>query len=138
MKLTRWTIALYFGLVFICGGVLGAYGHRLYTVSSVNASAPRNPEEFRKRYMAEMKSRLKLSDDQVTQLSAILDDTRAHFRAARQSIEPEMQKIRDEQQQRISEMLSPEQRTEWGKMRAEREAQIKQRGGRPGPPPPPR
>ena len=50
MKLTRWTVALYMGLVFVCGGVVGAFGHRLYTVSGVSANvASRNPEEFRKK-----------------------------------------------------------------------------------------
>ena len=44
MKLTRWTVALYMALVFVCGGVVGAFAHRLYTVSGVSANAgQRNP-----------------------------------------------------------------------------------------------
>jgi hypothetical protein len=78
MKLSRGMLALFAGLVFLCGGVLGALAHRLYTVSSVNASVQprRNPEEFRKRVMSETQARLKLSDDQVSKLSAIMDATR--------------------------------------------------------------
>ena len=73
MKLTRWTVALYMALVFACGGVVGAFAHRLYTVSGVSANvSQRNPEEFRKRYMADMKSRLQLSDEQADKLGAIL------------------------------------------------------------------
>jgi Spy/CpxP family protein refolding chaperone len=132
MKVTRWTVALYMALVFLCGGVVGAFAFRLYTVSGVSANAPRNPEEFRKRYMADMKARLSLSDDQAAKLSAIMDDTRMRFRATRDSIEPEMQKIREDQRQRISEMLSPSQLAEWRKMVEERRRARgnKQGGGR--------
>jgi hypothetical protein len=97
----------------------------------VSADAPRNPEEFRKRYMEEMKSRLKLTADQVTKLSVILDETRARVRSTRESIEPEIRQIRDEQQEKVHQILSADQRPEYDKMRQEREAEIKRRGGRP-------
>jgi Spy/CpxP family protein refolding chaperone len=131
MTLSRWKIALYVGLVFVSGALLGAFSHRLYTVSGVSANAPRNPEEFRRRYMEEMKSRLKLTADQVTQLSAILDETRSRVRSTRESIEPEIRKIRDEQQEKIHQILSADQRPEYDQMRLEREAEIKRRGPRP-------
>ncbi len=106
MKPTRWTVALYMALVFACGGVAGAFAYRLYTVSEVSANVgPRNPEEFRKRFMADLKSRLQLSDDQAAKLGAIMDETRMQVRAARMTIEPELQKIREDQRQRISELL---------------------------------
>lgn len=132
MKLTRWTIALYMGLVFVCGGVVGAFGHRLYTVSGVSANVtPRNPEEFRKRFQADLKARLQLTDDQLSKLDAIMEDTRKQFRATRAVIEPEMRKIREDQQQKISALLSPEQQTEWQKIQEERarNRQNKKRGG---------
>lgn len=131
MTLSRWKITLYVGLVFVSGALLGAFSHRLYTVSGVSANAPRNPEEFRKRYMEEMKSRLKLTADQVTKLSVILDETRARVRSTRESIEPEIRKIRDEQQEKVHQILSADQRPEYDKMRQEREAEIKRNGGRP-------
>ena len=53
MKLSRWTIALYVGLVFTSGIVVGAFSHRFIDVSAVSANAGRNPEEFRKRFHAE-------------------------------------------------------------------------------------
>ena len=82
MKLTRWTVALYMALVFACGGVVGGFAHRLYTVSGVSANAfQRNPEEFRKRYMADMKARLQLTDDQAAKLGAVF------LRAARGFLE---------------------------------------------------
>ncbi len=122
MKLTRWTIALYMGLVFVCGGVVGAFGHRLYTVSTVSANAAtRNPEEVRRRYLEDLKARLKLSDDQVAKVNSVMDDTRVRFRATRATIEPEMRTIREDQQREIGELLSPEQQAEWQKISEERE-----------------
>lgn len=127
MKLSRWTIALYVGLVFASGVVVGAFGHRFVDVSAVSANARRNPEEFRKRFTAEMKSRLNLTNDQMTRLSAVLDSTRVEFRTTRDSIEPALANIREQQHQRILAILEPAQRAEYEKMRKEREAQ--------GPPP---
>ena len=122
MKSTRWTVALYMALVFACGGVVGAFAHRLYTVSGVSANvSQRNPEEFRKRFMADLKSRLQLNDDQAAKLSAVMDETRMRVRAARVTIEPELQKIRDDQKQRISELLTPDQQAEWQKIQDERQ-----------------
>lgn len=122
MKPTRWTVALYMALVFVCGGVVGAFAYRLYTVSGVSANVgQRNPEEFRKRFMAELKSRLQLNDDQAAKLDTILEETRKRVRAARTTIEPEMQRIRDDQKQRISELLSPGQQAEWQKILDERQ-----------------
>jgi hypothetical protein len=121
MKLSRWTIALYVGLVFASGVVVGAFGHRFIDVSAVSANARSNPEEFRKRFNAEMKSRLNLTHDQSAQLSEILDSTRREFRTTRDSIEPALAKVRDQQHQRILAILEPAQRAEYEKMRQERE-----------------
>src|SRR5258708_2342634 len=122
MRLSRATIAVYVLLVFASGAVLGAFGHRLYTVSSVSAKAPpKNPEEFRKKVVAEYQSRLKLSDDQVSKLNTIMDETRARVEETRQKMRPAYQKIHEEQADKIREMLSGDQRTEFEKMRKERE-----------------
>ena len=137
MKFTRWTVALYMALVFACGGVVGAFAYRLYTVSGVSANAAqRNPEEFRKRFMADMKARLQLNDDQAVKLSAIMDETRARFRDVREKFEPEMQKIREDQRQRIGELLSPSQQAEWQRIMEQRQRRREGKKGREGMPPP--
>jgi len=133
MKLSRAAIVLYVGLVFASGAVLGALGHRLYTVSSVSAKTTRNPEEFRKRVMSEYQSRLKLSDAQVDQLSAIMDETRTRVEDTRQKMKPAYQKIHEEQTDKIRAMLNPDQQTEYEKIRKEREAgREKQQSHAPG------
>ena len=126
MKLSRWTIALYVGLVFASGIVVGVYGHRFTDIVGVSAKAP-NPDEFRKRFNAEMKTRLQLTGEQSTRLDAILEQTREEFRATRDGLEPALDKIREEQHHRILEILEPSQRAEYEKMRQEREARIRQR-----------
>lgn len=134
MKLSRWTVALYVGLVFASGIVVGVYGHRFTDIVGVSAKAP-NPDEFRKRFNAEMKTRLQLTAEQGTRLDAILEQTREEFRATRDGLEPALQTIRDEQHQRILEILEPGQRAEYEKMRQEREARIRQRKESAPPPP---
>ena len=135
MKPTRWTVALYMALVFACGGIVGAFAHRLYTVSGVSANVgQRNPEEFRKRFMADLKARLQLNDEQAAKLGVIMDETRMRVRTTRDTIEPELRKIRDDQRQRISELLSPSQQMEWQKIIDERQ---RQRGGKKREMPPP-
>ena len=138
MKLTRWTAALYMGLVFLCGGVAGAFAYRLYAVSAVRANvSPRNPEAFRQKFLADMTVRLKLSSDQVSKMSAIMEQTRLRFHAARSTIEPEMQKIREDQRRQISEILFPDQQVEWQKIIEERDRnrENKKRNGVPPAPP---
>jgi len=135
MRFTRWTVALYMALVFACGGVVGAFAHRLYTVSGVSANAAqRNPEEFRKRFMADLKARLQLSDDQAAKLGTIMDQTRARFRDVRDKFEPEMQRIREDQREKIGELLSPSQQAEWQKIMEERQRRRDSKKGREAPP----
>ena len=93
------------------------------------------PEEFRKRFMADLKSRLQLNDDQAGKLGVIMDETRMRVRATRDTIEPELRKIRDDQRQRISELLSPSQQVEWQKIIDERQRQRESKKDRTQPPP---
>ncbi len=134
MKLSRFTVTLYVLLVFVSGIALGAFGHRLYTVSSVSANPhPGPPEEWRKRYMNEMQTRLTLKPDQIKTLESILDETRVRFHEVRERTRPEFDAIRREQVEKIKAMLSDPQRSEYDKMRAEREAKEKAAGRLPGP-----
>ena len=132
MKLSRTSVAFYVGLIFLSGLVLGAFSHRLYTANAVGATSGRpNPDEWRKRYMAEMESRLKLSPQQSSQLNTILDETRASFQQVRERMKPEMDAIRDGQAARIRAMLDDKQREEYELMRRERDERMKKTAGPP-------
>jgi len=132
----RWSIAGYVGLIFMSGVLVGAFGHRLYEVKTVIASNPLrnpNPEEYRKRYISEMQSRLKLRPDQVAQLNTFLDQTRARLHEVHERYRPEMEAIRHEQNGKIKAMLDEPQRVEYDKILAERERNQKGRGPGGGP-----
>jgi len=133
MKFSRAAIAFYVGLVFASGVVLGAFGQRLYMASTVSAKMQRNPEEFRKKIIAEYKSRLKLTDEQVTKLNSIMDDTRAAVEDTRQKMHPAYQAIHEQQVEKVRNMLNPDQQVEYDKMRKEREDRQKQLGRASGP-----
>lgn len=127
MNLSKAAIGLYVALVFLSGIVVGAFGHRLYTVSPVSASGARSPEEYRQKYLSEMRSRVKITPDQEQKLVAILDETRSRYKETRDSIEPQMQRIRQEQVAQVNAILSAEQQAEYARMREERERQRQQR-----------
>jgi Spy/CpxP family protein refolding chaperone len=135
VKLSRLTIALYVGLIFSSGVVLGVFGHSLYAVTTVRSgSGSLSPEALRKKRLAEMQSRLKLSDDQFAKVNSIMDETRAKFHEVRERYRPEMDALESAQRDKVRSILSPEQRAEYEKILKEREQQQKQNGGRgPGP-----
>lgn len=121
-KRSNLTTAIYLFIVFLSGILVGAFGHRLYmvnTVLSVNRQ-PRTPEEYRRRYVEEMTSRLKLSTGQVASLQRIMDETRQRYRAVHETYRPELKTIETEQYQKVRAMLTEPQRGEYERMRAER------------------
>jgi hypothetical protein len=130
VKLSRMTIALYVGLIFASGVVLGVFGHSLYAVTTVRS----NSEDLRKKTLAEMQTRMKLSDEQVSKINSIMDETRARFHEVRERYKPQMDALQKDQREKVRSVLSPAQLSEYEKMLKEREEHQKQNGGRgPGP-----
>ena len=122
MKRPHLAVLIYVVLTFVSGVLVGAVGHKLYTArTAAERSGPRSPEDYRRRYLEEMRSRLKLNDSQMTQLNSILDATRERWRQLREKDRPEMKAIQDEQVERILAILDEPQRAEYEKMRQERE-----------------
>ena len=92
-------------------------------MSSVNAES--GPQAYRRKYMQEMKTRLSLDGDQASRIEAILDDTRNEYRGFYSRHKEEMDAIQKDQTRRINEVLSPEQQTEYARLRKEREERRK-------------
>jgi len=134
MNFSRKTIALYVGLVFVSGVALGIFGDHLYTVSTVTKEkkARMSPEEYRHGYMGFMQKRLNLTDQQVTKLGLIFDETRARMNEIHERAIPEQQEIQKAQTEKIRELLTPAQQAEFEVMRKERE-KMKKGGPRGGP-----
>jgi hypothetical protein len=119
----------------LSGAVVGGFAHRLYTIHGVEArrEVSRNPQEYRKRYVEDMKRRLHLSEAQVTQLGTVLDETRTRYRDLHERFKPEMRAIQDDQTQKIRALLDSNQQAEYEKWRQEREKRRnKQDGGKYG------
>jgi hypothetical protein len=140
MKRATLSTALYVSLVFLSGAVVGGFAHRLYMVNTVfSGPVSPKPEDVRKKIVDEMRSRLSLTDQQVTQLSAIMDSTKARYHEVRSKwdkeaklrAKPELKAIQEDQVQKIKEILTEAQRPEYDKYRADRERQRKS-----SPPPP--
>jgi len=147
MKRTTLSTALYISLVFLSGGVVGGFAHRLYMVNTVFTGAGANvpkPDEWRRKNVEEMRARLTLSDQQITQLTTILDTTRDRFhevkvkwdKEAKRLRQPEMKAIQEDQIRQINEILSEQQRVEYEKLRAERDKRRQQQNNNTKPPVP--
>jgi len=114
--------------------VLGMFGQRLYDAAPVSSNRRPNPEELRKKTLAEYQSRLKLTDDQVVKFNALMDETRARVGEIRKQMHPAYVKVHEEQTEKVRAILTPDQQIEYEKMLKEREERQKQNGGHgPGP-----
>jgi len=131
MRRTSLTAGLYLVLLFFSGIAVGAFGLHLYT-NTVRATSPRDPSEFRKKYIAELRTKLKLTDDQVNKLAPILDETRQRHRELMEKHRPEMKAIQDDQVSKIRAILMDSQQSEYTKLLEEREKQrLRERPERP-------
>lgn len=128
MNFSRRSLSLYLGLIFLSGIAVGAFGHMLYRTTTVSAT-----NEWRKRYTAEMKTRLNLRPDQISALNGILDETRVRFHEVREKMKPEFDAIKLQQTGKVRSILDDAQKIEYEKMRQEREANEKASGHPPGP-----
>jgi hypothetical protein len=127
MLRSKWSAAFYLVLVFLSGALVGGFSYRLYSVKTVTASVPNRPDpvEWRKRYMNEIHAQVHTDADQDAQINQILDETKANVGKI---FERERQEAQDEQNRQIAkifQVLRPDQRPLYAKLRAEREARRK-------------
>ncbi|MBK5291827.1 MAG: hypothetical protein JJE04_09155 [Acidobacteriia bacterium] len=126
IKRSGFVVVLYLLLTFASGVAVGGLGFWMYTTRSVSANNGRtSPDEYRRKYMAEMESRLKLSPEQITKLSTILDASRALFREVADKHKPEFDAIQHHQTAQVNGILNETQRAEYTKIQQEREQRRK-------------
>ena len=119
--------------VFLSGSVLGAVAYRLYAVNAVQGvdvarKQPKmSPEEFRKHYVEEFRTKVKMDDQQIAALQQILDQTRADFHKMRDRMNAEGDAIQTAQVEKINAILREDQLPLYATLRAEREKQRKLR-----------
>jgi len=106
--------ALYLTGVFVAGGLFGFMAHGLYTQRTTRASnSASNSKDARERYVTKLQRDLALSPEQLTQVTAILDETGERFREIRQRMSPEFDAIRQQQRKRIMDLLQPDQQVKY-------------------------
>ena len=132
MPKTRWSAFVSLLLVFLSGALVGGFASRLLTVNSVISGAPSamkrpDPEEVRKRLVTEMKTKVKLDDQQVTELQKIYDDTRESFGKLREESNAQARSLRDSQTERVKAILRPEQQPLFDQLHAEHIEQERKR-----------
>lgn len=132
MKRSTPMVGVYLLLVFASGAVVGGFGHRLYSTKTVDAKSPQpvKSEDWRERYLNEMRDRLHLDQPQMNRLAVILDESKARYKSVRDRMDPELKQIQIEQRDLIRQMLTPDQRPEYEKMLEERDRQRRERGSR--------
>jgi Spy/CpxP family protein refolding chaperone len=117
MRRSNLATLLYLLVVFASGAVVGGFANRLYmakTLAAPNITPPPNRAELNKQYIHDMRSRLHLTDPQITQLQQIMDSSDQKMRETKKA-------IKDEHIRRVVAMLDDNQQAEYAKMRAERE-----------------
>jgi hypothetical protein len=122
-------VALSMLVVFLSGSVVGALAHRLYMVKSVGAVRdlrPPSPQEYKNRYISELKSRLALNEAQVSKVAAVLDHTNSRFRELHERTRPERSKIHETQVEEIRSILSSEQLPKYEQYLKDRERRRKE------------
>jgi Spy/CpxP family protein refolding chaperone len=114
----RWQVRLAAAIIFVLGFTAGILALNVYRGLARG--------EGRGDRIEQLSNRLNLNDDQKAKVQQIFSDTREQLRALRQESEPRMNEIRRQTDERLQQVLTPEQWQQFQKMRSERE----RRGGR--------
>ena len=112
--------------IFLLGGVTGAALDGVYRSRAADGrpgARQRDPEE----QFATMRRELSLSDEQATALRAILEESRAEFRALRAEVKPRYDEVRQRARTRMRALLNPEQQQRFDAKLAELDAQREER-----------
>ena len=123
----RWNlpITLYLFLVFVSGAVVGALAYRLYSPPAAKSAQRVSPEEWRRRFLDEIHTRVNLTPDQMQKVNAIMDETRARFDSAREKHHQVVDQIREEQRAKMRALMTPEQLPKYEQFRADVDARAK-------------
>ena len=117
----RWQVRLIAAVIFALGFTTGILAMNLYRSLARNVT-PRDRFE-------QVSERLQLNADQKTKVQQIFSDTRDQLRALRKESEPKVADIRRQADEKLQQVLTPEQ---WKKFQAIQD-EMRQRRGRGGP-----
>ena len=128
---TRKRAALWLGLVFVAGAVLGIAAAHFYA-GSLDGRSRISPHEYRLQLLAKLTEDLGLDEGQQREVEGILDESVERFRSVREAIEPELEAIRGERAERIMSLLDQRQRAKYESILEERERRREEHADRHG------
>jgi len=118
---------LYFILTFLLGIIVGGAAVLFYAWNTGHW----HRQFDRQRLVRRLTRQLNLNDVQVQQLNQIMDDTAKKMADLRKQMDPEFDAVRKESQDRVRQILTPEQLNKFNEM----VRRFEERRGRRGPPP---
>jgi hypothetical protein len=127
MKREKWTGLALAALLFFGGAAVGVLANRYYTATEVSA---KTSETYRQHYVAEMESKLKLTPSQVKRLEAIMDDTKAKYKAVRDSYKPAILQVKNEHIALVKSMLTAQQIPGYEQLLSDRERRAREQDER--------
>jgi Spy/CpxP family protein refolding chaperone len=119
----KWQVRIAVTLIFALGFVAGALALNVYGRWARGRASRQDRFE-------QMSTRLQLTADQKTKVQQIFGDTRQKLGALRKESEPRVNEIRQQTDQQLQQVLTPDQWQRFQQMRNE----MRQRRGREGRP----
>jgi len=116
----KWQVRIAAGIIFVLGFTAGILALNLYR-GLAHRGEPRDRLE-------QLSQRLDLNADQKTKVQQIFSDTREQLRALRRESEPRVNDIRAQADQKLQQVLTPDQWQRFQKIRSE--ARDRRGGGR--------
>lgn len=118
---TKAKIWLVLVAVFVLGAVTGGALTGLYRS---RASGGRDAKEHgMKERFEKMRQELNLTDEQTTQVRAILDETRSEYRSLREELRPRFEEPRLKARAKIRALLNPDQQKKFDALVAQQDAE---------------
>src|SRR6266404_1769081 len=115
----KWQIRGAAAIIFVLGFAAGLLALNVYR-GLVHGRGPGHEDRFE-----QLSTRLQLTADQKTKVQQILNDTREQLRALRKESEPRVTEIRKKTDERLQQVLTPDQ---WQRFQQEREDTRDKRG----------
>jgi Spy/CpxP family protein refolding chaperone len=125
LKRNTWLVRAVAVAIFLLGFAAGALAPSAYRAWVRERAEESQPDRFKR-----MSDELKLNPEQQSQVQQIFGDTRSQLQALRKESEPRFAEIRRQADERLRQVLTPEQWEQFQKTRDE--ARPHGRGGRGG------
>ena len=120
---SKWQVRLAAIVIFVLGFTAGILALNVYRGWARGFGGPRDRFE-------QLSKRLNLTEDQKTKVQQVFNDTREQLSALRRESEPKVNEIRRQADERMQQILTPEQ---WQQFQRSKDEMRHRRGGRGGP-----